>query len=299
MPEIGRMLAAKGVEMRCCADSLALLAEAGIDAGKLVAATEADWREEYLAPIIAVKLVDGLDDAIAHINTYSSAHTDTIVTGDEAAARRFLQEVDSASVLWNASTRMADGGCYGLGAETDELPAYVVLPDARGLPAGSTIFFTANDGTSGVELWKTDGTNAGTVRVKDINPGAASSTPNQLMDFNGTLFFVAEDAAGGVELWKSDGSDAGTVRVRDIYPGTLPSNPTQFVVFNSLLFFAATDAATGTELWKSDGTTAGTVQVRDVNTGGPSSNPTSISPLASDTFCSCVRWYDRMIETSG
>ena len=90
-------------------------------------ASEQDWTEEYLDLIMSVKVVSGLDEAIRHINTYSSAHTDAIVTTDEAAARRFLQEVDSASVLWNASTRMADGGCYGLGAEigisTDKLHA--------------------------------------------------------------------------------------------------------------------------------------------------------------------------------
>jgi glutamate-5-semialdehyde dehydrogenase len=90
-------------------------------------ATEQDWSEEYLDLIMGVKVVSGVDEAIRHINTYSSNHTDTIVTGDEAAARKFLQDVDSASVLWNASTRMADGGQVGLGAEigisTDKLHA--------------------------------------------------------------------------------------------------------------------------------------------------------------------------------
>ena len=90
-------------------------------------ATEADWYEEYLDYILGVKVVGGVDEAIRHINTYSSAHTDTIVTSDEAAARRFIHEVDSATVLWNASTRMADGGQVGLGAEigisTDKLHA--------------------------------------------------------------------------------------------------------------------------------------------------------------------------------
>ena len=94
---------------------------------RIAPATEQDWHEEYLDLIMAVKVVAGVDEAIRHINTYSSAHTDTIVTADEAAARRFLQEVDSASVLWNASTRMADGGQFGLGAEigisTDKLHA--------------------------------------------------------------------------------------------------------------------------------------------------------------------------------
>ena len=127
LAEIGRMLAAKGVEMRCCAESLALLAEAGIDAAKLVAATETDWREEYLAPIIAVKLVDGLDQAIEHINAYSSGHTEAIVTENYTHAMRFLREVDSSSVMVNASTRFADGFEYGLGAEigisTDKIHA--------------------------------------------------------------------------------------------------------------------------------------------------------------------------------
>ncbi|WP_068808086.1 glutamate-5-semialdehyde dehydrogenase [Thauera phenolivorans] len=127
LPEIGRMLAARGVEMRCCADSLALLREAGVAADKLVAATDADWREEYLAPIIAVKLVDGLDAAIAHVNTYSSGHTEAIVTENYTSAMRFLREVDSASVMINASTRFADGFEYGLGAEigisTDKIHA--------------------------------------------------------------------------------------------------------------------------------------------------------------------------------
>ena len=127
LPEIGRTLAAKGVEMRCCADALALLRDAGIDAYKLVPATETDWREEYLAPIIAVKLVDGLDEAIAHINTFSSGHTEAIVTENYSHAMRFLREVDSSSVMVNASTRFADGFEYGLGAEigisTDKIHA--------------------------------------------------------------------------------------------------------------------------------------------------------------------------------
>jgi glutamate-5-semialdehyde dehydrogenase len=127
LPEIARMLAAKGVEMRCCAESLALLREAGIPAAKLVAATEGDWSEEYLAPIIAVKIVADVDDAITHINTYSSGHTEAIVTENYTKAMRFLREVDSASVMINASTRFADGFEYGLGAEigisTDKIHA--------------------------------------------------------------------------------------------------------------------------------------------------------------------------------
>ncbi len=127
LPGIGRMLAGHGVEMRACAESLAILREAGIANAKLVAVSESDWGEEFLAPIIAVKVVAGVDEAIAHINTYSSQHTDAIVSENYSHAMRFLREVDSASVMVNASTRFADGFEYGLGAEigisTDKIHA--------------------------------------------------------------------------------------------------------------------------------------------------------------------------------
>jgi glutamate-5-semialdehyde dehydrogenase len=113
LPRIGALWAAKGVEMRGCARSLALLA--GLP--KVLPATEEDWSTEYLAPVISVKVVDSLDDAMAHINRYGSHHTDAILTTNHPNAMRFLREVDSASVMVNASTRFADGFEYGLGAE--------------------------------------------------------------------------------------------------------------------------------------------------------------------------------------
>ena len=115
LPRIGAVFAAKGVEMRCDAESLAILKPT--PAAKLAPARESDWTEEYLAPIISIKVVAGLDEAIAHINRYGSAHTDAIITNDHRHAQRFLREVDSASVMVNASTRFADGFEYGLGAE--------------------------------------------------------------------------------------------------------------------------------------------------------------------------------------
>ncbi|MGL4436642.1 MAG: glutamate-5-semialdehyde dehydrogenase [Giesbergeria sp.] len=115
LPRIGAVFAEKGVEMRVCAESRALLAT--VSGAKLVDATEADWFEEYLAPIISVKVVAGLHEAIAHINRYSSHHTEAILTTNHVHAQRFLREVDSSSVMVNASTRFADGFEYGLGAE--------------------------------------------------------------------------------------------------------------------------------------------------------------------------------------
>ncbi|MEY4506772.1 MAG: Gamma-glutamyl phosphate reductase [Pseudomonadota bacterium] len=115
LPRIGAVYAAKGVEMRCCAEAKALLAS--VPGAEVVDATEQDWFEEYLAPVISIKVVAGVDEAIAHINHYSSHHTDAILTTDHGHAQRFLREVDSASVMVNASTRFADGFEYGLGAE--------------------------------------------------------------------------------------------------------------------------------------------------------------------------------------
>jgi glutamate-5-semialdehyde dehydrogenase len=115
LPRIGAVFAAKGIEMRCDAEGAALLG--GVAGAKVVPAAESDWFEEYLAPIISVKVVGSLDEAIAHINHYGSHHTDAILTSHHANAMRFLREVDSASVMVNASTRFADGFEYGLGAE--------------------------------------------------------------------------------------------------------------------------------------------------------------------------------------
>ncbi len=115
LPAIGKIFAAKKVEMRCDPATKAVLAKAGIKG--LKEAKEEDWSTEYLAPIVSIGTVAGLDAAIAHIAKYGSQHTDAIVTEDLGRAMRFLREVDSSSVIVNASTRFADGFEYGLGAE--------------------------------------------------------------------------------------------------------------------------------------------------------------------------------------
>ena len=115
LPKIGVIYAQKGVEMRCCPVSKAILSQ--VSGAQLKDATEQDWSEEYLAPVISVKVVAGVDEAIAHINRYSSGHTEAILTTDHRHAQQFLREVDSSSVMVNASTRFADGFEYGLGAE--------------------------------------------------------------------------------------------------------------------------------------------------------------------------------------
>ena len=125
LPRIGAVFAAKGVQMRGDAAACALLR--AVPGADVVPATEADWAEEYLAPVISVKVVASLQEAIAHVNRHGSHHTDAILTTNHASAMRFLREVDSSSVMVNASTRFADGFEYGLGAEigisTDKLHA--------------------------------------------------------------------------------------------------------------------------------------------------------------------------------
>jgi len=113
LPRLAELYATKDVELRADPESFAILA----GYPHLVAATEEDWSTEYLAPILAVKVVAGIDEAMDHIDAYSSKHTESIVTEDHSCAMRFLREVDSASVMINASTRFADGFEYGLGAE--------------------------------------------------------------------------------------------------------------------------------------------------------------------------------------
>lgn len=120
LPQLAAIYTSKGVELRGCEASRALIPS-------MTAATEQDWRTEYLAPILSIRIVDDLDAAIEHINTYSSQHTDSIVTENYSHAMRFIREVDSSSVMVNASTRFADGFEYGLGAEigisTDKIHA--------------------------------------------------------------------------------------------------------------------------------------------------------------------------------
>ena len=125
LPELAAQYRQAGVELRGCEQARDLLESVGVT--DIQAATEAEWEEEYLAPVLAVKIVKDIDEAIEHINRYSSGHTEAIITENYTLARRFLPEVDSSSVMVNASTRFADGFEYGLGAEigisTDKIHA--------------------------------------------------------------------------------------------------------------------------------------------------------------------------------
>jgi ELWxxDGT repeat protein len=126
-----------------------------------------------------------------------------------------------------------------------------------------TLFFRANDGVNGDELWRSDGTSAGTTLVKDIVTGSGSSNPSYLANVNGTLFFRANDGVNGYELWQSDGTSAGTTLVKDIR-----SEPAVRIRFSDErerdAVLPRQDGTNGDELWKSDGTSAGTTLVKDI-----------------------------------
>jgi ELWxxDGT repeat protein len=135
---------------------------------------------------------------------------------------------------------------------------------------GSRVFFSVKSAANGVELWTSDGTAAGTVMVKDINPGQGDSNPQFLTNVNGTLYFEADDGAHGGELWKSDGTAAGTLLVKDIAPDDGASFGQQLTNVNGTLYFTAMDHSFGVgdrgdELWKTDGTAAGTVIVKNIS----------------------------------
>ena len=195
-----------------------------------------------------------------------------------------------------------------------------VYPPAEYVVIGNIAFFFADDGISGVELWRTDGTAAGTHMVRDIHPGAAGSLPTGLTNLNGTLLFAADDGTCGVELWKSDGTTAGTVMVKDIRPGPENSWPGGLAVAGSLrlapaglapglaqpggagpannggtalrsrvirrarLFFRADDGIHGSELWVSDGTEAGTEMLSDILPGPDASAPQDLTDFRGRLF---------------
>src|SRR6266545_4315146 len=115
------------------------------------------------------------------------------------------------------------------------------------------VYFAANDGSHGTELWRSDGTAGGTILVKDIYPGSRSSSPSGLANVNGIIYFRASDGTSGAELWRSDGTAGGTPLVKDIYAGSRSSTPSGLANVNGTLFFRASDATSGAELWRSDG----------------------------------------------
>jgi ELWxxDGT repeat protein len=140
---------------------------------------------------------------------------------------------------------------------------------------GKTLYFRANDGTHGVELWKSDGTERGTTLVKDVNPSSESkaSDISNLVAIGKTLFLAANDGTNGVELWKSVGTERGTKLIKDVNPGPADSDPKTLTAFGGVLLFSADDGVHGREMWWSDGSKANTALLKDLVPGAVGSEP--------------------------
>jgi len=224
------------------------------------ATTPANGRELWVKPGGAPQMIDVFPGAIASdprsltvigTRVYFSART-------PGAGGRELWRVTGVF-----PTQVADLNGTTLGSDPDELAAF-----------NDEIYFTAADTGTGRELFRTDGTAAGTVLVKDINSGGQGSSLRELTESAGTLFFAAGDATNGLELWKTDGTTTGTVLVQNINPrARTGSLPMQLVDVQGTLFFVADDGTHGDELWETDGTSTGTRMVADLVSGGGSSIP--------------------------
>ena len=162
-------------------------------------------------------------------------------------------------------------------------PEYLTVVELT--PAVPTLFFSALDGgTSGTELWKSDGTELGTELVKDIRSGSTGSSPANLTARGSELLFSANDGTNGIELWKSDGTSGGTTMVEDIRAGSLSSSPSEMTESGGVVYMAARDLSNGTEPWVSDGTAPGTDLLKDTVAGTTGSSPTEFTQVGSTVY---------------
>lgn len=166
----------------------------------------------------------------------------------------------------------------------DALGGGVIFSATYFIELAGNVFFVADNGTQGRELWKTDGTNEGTILLKDIYSGAEQSSINNLMKFKDNIYFMANDRINGAELWKTDGTEIGTTLVKNINEGTGGASPSFFAKIGGITLFDADDGVHGRELWRSDGTSVGTMMVKDVNPNTASSSPKNLTEIDGELY---------------
>ena len=220
-------------------------------------------KKNLLTTLCIMGMAAGLQAQITQLNNNQSLHFNFLLSNSKAV---YVSGTDNS--LW-----VTDGSLAG----TFQLSAAISFVESLGPTAylNGKLLFAGKTAATGVELYITDGTIAGTVLLKDINPGAASSSPDDATTLNGYIYFSAETVTEGRELWRSDGTTGGTTLVKDIMPGTTGSNyPGKYHLFSTstYLLFMANTATQGVELWRSDGTPGGTTLLKDINTNGSDSS---------------------------
>jgi len=232
-----------------------------------------------------MKLVSSIDTLADSDGKQIGVNASIDTTGQEASGGDWLLEVGGVhadKVYFEAKSLGQWSGILDIAPfQVEEInPAGNQGSDPDNfIESDGALFFTAKNSSNGTELWKSDGTQAGTTMIKDIYTGGSSSSPNFLTSINGTVYFSANDGVNGNELWRSDGTAEGTYIVKNITAGSSSTTFSDFTVVNNTLFFVANNGSNGAELWKSDGTATGTVLVKDINTVGEastSSSPTSL-----------------------
>ncbi len=221
-----------------------------------------------------------------HIGNVNSSPASFVRVGD----RVFFTATDptNGTELW-----VTDGTTAGTTLVRDIAPgggasAFSTNSPMNGVALGGNLVFTANDGSSGIELWASDGTASGTIRLADINGGTASSSPSftSACVIGSVLYFAATSFSLGTELWRTDGTPAGTSLVLDVASGLTSSNPSAFAQLNGSLLFSAITSTHGRELWISNGTAASTSLLRDINPGSTGSSPASLATFNGRVFFS-------------
>ena len=264
------------------------------------------WAPEYVTVSDAWNLTPGqrIDGPITGgngIHTSSGVGVQNLTASAEGAELLVGQAMTNITFQYNASAASGSGSGSNSGTYNGNGTAWMVK-DINSVgnsnPFGSfprnarevlanTLFFQANDGTNGAELWKSDGTSSGTVMLKDINSGGGSSYPTDFTVVGNSLYFQANDGTNGAELWKTDGTASGTVMVKDINSGSGSSDLQYLTAVGNTLFFRADDGTNGAELWKSDGTSSGTVMVKNIRSGtgnGNSGNPEEFVVMGNTLF---------------
>lgn len=244
---------------------------------------------DFLPPASAVRSADRLTDRNTDENTDLSTDMNTRANSDLPGLRCPLETLRPALLVLGIAV-VSSGAAFAT-------PSIALVKDINPGPAASNpsiltksnsvLYFTADDGANGRELWKTDGTSAGTAMVMDIYPGATASDPLELFDFNGKLYFSAIESNRGRELWVHDPATTVTTpthRVKDIFPGSIGSFPDTFTNLAGKLLFRADDDDHGKELYITDGTAANTALVKDIRPGSGGSYPKYLTVVGSYVY---------------